>query len=127
MSRARRQLESELRALLREPMDDAALRDRLEGVAEALSLFSGFTWLWGPELYRRNRVLFRPFILARFGTVYIEDPKDFRWEPVLWKGAMGTALDAWLREVEAERDVALFRKLILWKFAGIHGRKRSAT
>jgi hypothetical protein len=127
MSRARRQLESELRALLREPMEDVALRDRLEGIAEALTLFSGFTWLWGPELYRRNRVLFRPFILARFGTIYVENPKEFHWVPVEWKGATGTALDGWLREVESDRDVGLFRKLFLWKFDGVRGRKRAAT
>lgn len=108
-------------------MEDVALRERLEGIAEALSLFAGFTWLWGPELYQRNRVLFRPFILARFGTAYTENPREFDWHPVEWKGAIGTALDAWLREVESDRDVPLFRKLFLWKFAGVHGRKRGAT
>jgi hypothetical protein len=124
MSRARRQLESDLRELLRKPVADPELRDQFDVLANQLSLFSGFTWLWGPELYRRNRVLFRPFILSRFGTAYIENPKAFRWYPVEWKGEVGKRLDEWLRQVESDGDVSLFRKLFLWKMSAVDWRSR---
>lgn len=38
-------------------MADAELREQLEKLAVAEVSFSGFTWLFGPELYRRNRIL----------------------------------------------------------------------
>lgn len=127
MSRARRQLESDLRALLGGPTADSELRDQFDVLANQLSLFSGFTWLWGPELYRRNRVLFRPFILSRFGTAYIENPRAFRWDPVEWKGEVGKHLDEWLRQVESDGDVSLFRKLFLWKMSAAGWRNRDTT
>lgn len=127
MSRARRQLESDLREWLRKPIADSELRDQFDVLANQLSLFSGFTWLWGPELYRRNRVLFRPFILSRFGTAYIENPKASYWDPVEWKGEVGKRLDAWLRQVESDGDVSLFRKLFLWKMSAVGWRNRDTT
>lgn len=127
MSRARRELESDLREWLRKPVADSELRDQFDVLADQLSLFSGFTWLWGPELYHRNRVLFRPFILSRFGTAYIENPKASYWDPVEWKGEIGKRLDTWLRQVESDGDVSLFRKLFLWKISAVGWRNRGTT
>ena len=56
-----RELEGEVRALLAGPLDDAALRARLEELAREPA-FGGLTPVWGPALYRRNRVSFRAFL-----------------------------------------------------------------
>ena len=93
-------------------LSDTQLRGQLEELAEEVT-FNGFTWLWGPDLYQRNRVLFRPFILSHFSN-FLTKPK-WRWEPVLWKGEIGRALDAWLGEVDRNDDVELFRRLYPWK------------
>src|SRR6266498_5759206 len=79
-----KELEQTIRSLLQRPMADAELREQLEKLAAGEISFSGFTWLFGPELYRRNRILFRPFILSRFST-YMVLPK-FRSEMIQWKG-----------------------------------------
>ena len=119
-----KELEQTIRALLQQPIADAALRERLEQLAVAEISFSGFTWLFGPELYRRNRVLFRPFILSRFST-YMILPK-WRSEPVLWK-RKDKILDAWLAEVDRNDDADLFRKLYEWKLSErFDWRKRDA-
>ena len=61
-----RELEAEITRLLKSGMDDRSLRNELDALAEKEPAFPGFTWFWGPILYRRNRTLFRPFILSRF-------------------------------------------------------------
>jgi hypothetical protein len=106
-----REFEARLRRLLAAPLDDAALRTELERLA-ADRLFSGFTHVWGPVLYARNRVMFRPFILAHFAT-WLPDGGHFS-ENVTWKSS-AAALDAWLDEVDRRDDVELFRKLYRWK------------
>lgn len=73
-------LEKAIRRLLREEWPDEQLRTKLEALAEAEGNFSAFTWLWGPVLYKRNRVLFRPFILGRFGQIL--RLKKHKWETV---------------------------------------------
>src|SRR5262249_20863702 len=90
-----KELEAEVRALLKQPLDDAALRGQLEALA-AEPAFNGLTYLWGPELYRRNRVLFRPFILDHFAAAF---QTLWEWKPVRWKDH-AAALDAWLEEVD---------------------------
>lgn len=112
-------LDQALRSLLEGPSGDATLRAELERLAEAEISFSGFTWLWGPELYRRNRVFFRPFILSRFAS-YMTLPK-WKVEAVAWKGAVAEILDAWLAEVDALDDIELFRKLYNWKLSSVYG------
>src|SRR6266540_3430900 len=92
------ELEQTIRALMQRPMADAELREQLEKLAAVEISFSGFTWMFGPELYRRNRVLFRPFILSRFST-YMVLPK-FRSETIQWRGDKAKILDAWLAEVD---------------------------
>ena len=65
----RKALEKAIRRTLAEDWPDEQLSTKLEALAETEENFRGFTWLWGPELYRRNRLLFRTFILGRFGQL----------------------------------------------------------
>jgi hypothetical protein len=108
-------LEQTIRSLLQRPMADAELREQLEKLAATEISFSGFTWLFGPELYRRNRILFRPFILSRFST-YMVLPK-YRTEMIRWKGAPARILDAWLAETDRNDDAELFKRLYEWKLS----------
>jgi hypothetical protein len=108
-------LEKAIRRLLREDWPDDQLRTKLETLAETEENFSAFTWVWGPVLYKRNRVLFRPFILGRFGQVLRR--KKYKWEIVQWKGDVAAALEPWLAEVDRRDDVALFRRLYEWKLS----------
>ncbi len=89
-----KELEQTIRGLLQRPMSDAELREQLEKLATTEISFAGFTWLFGPELYRRNRILFRPFILSRFSTFMVL-PK-FRSEMIRWKGDKAKVLDPFL-------------------------------
>jgi hypothetical protein len=108
-----RELEKHIRALLASAQPDSELRSTLERLATAELSFPGFTWLWGPELYRRNRLLFRPFVQSRFSS-YMALPK-WKIEHISWKGDQGVILDRWLEEVDRNDDVELFRKLLEWK------------
>jgi hypothetical protein len=103
---------ADIEALLAAPLSDTQLRGRLEELAQA-NAFGGYTWLWGPDLYRRNRVLFRPFILNHFASWLTTGA--WRVKEVAWKGDTGRRLDAWLAEVDANDDVALFQRLYNWK------------
>src|SRR5215467_7243585 len=119
------ELEQTIRALMQRQMADAELRGQLEHLAAAEISFPGFTWLFGPELYRRNRVLFRPFILSRFST-YMTLPK-WKVQVISWKGDKARILDAWLAEVDKNDDADLFRRLYEWKLSGrFDWRKRDA-
>jgi hypothetical protein len=120
-----KELEQNIRALIERPLADAELRTQLEQLAAAEVSFSGFTWLFGPELYRRNRLLFRPFILSRFST-YMVLPK-WKSEVIHWKGDKAKILEAWLSEVDKNDDTDLFRRLYEWKLSGrFDWRKRDA-
>jgi hypothetical protein len=120
-----RELEQTLRTLLGQPLADAALREQLEKLAVEEMSFTGFTWLFGPDLYRRNRILFRPFILSRFST-YMALPK-WKFEIIRWKGDKAARLDAWLAEVDKNDDTDLFRRLYEWKLSErFDWRKRDA-
>lgn len=104
------ELEAEVRALLEQQFRDEELRSKLEALAPEQA-FNGLTYLWGPELYRRNRVLFRPFILNHFAQMF---QVGWDWKPVRWKDHAKT-LDAWLEEADQRGDVELFRRLYPWK------------
>jgi hypothetical protein len=120
-----KEIEQKLLSLLHCQLADAELREQLEKLAAAEISFSGFTWLFGPELYRRNRVLFRPFILSRFST-YMTLPK-WKVQVISWKGDKARILDAWLAEVDKNDDADLFRRLYEWKLSGrFDWRKRDA-
>jgi len=110
-----KELEQSIRKLLQQPTADAALREQLEKLAAEEISFSGFTWRFGPELHRRNRVLFRPFILSRFST-YMVLPK-WKMEVIRWKGDKAKILEAWLAEVDKHDDADLFRRLYEWKLS----------
>lgn len=120
-----KELEQRIRGLLQQPMADAALREQLEKLAADEISFSGFTWLFGPDLYRRNRILFRPLILSRFST-YMVLPK-WKTQTIRWKGDTAKILEAWLAEVDKNDDADLFRRLYEWKLSErFDWRKRDA-
>jgi hypothetical protein len=110
-----KELEQTIRSLIAQSLADAELRERLEKLAATEINFSGFTWLFGPELYRRNRILFRPFILSRFAT-YMTLPK-WKIEVIRWKGEKARILEAWLIEADRNDDADLFRRLYEWKLS----------
>ena len=111
-------LEGEIKAAFSLP--DPALRDRMDELSRHWA-FSGLTWLWGPQLYFRDRIVYRPFILSHFGTHV--------WS--LWKGERGVPwrLDEWLAQVESQGDIELARRLLAWKIgdAGGWDYKRSSA
>ncbi len=118
------ELEKRIRSLLAQPLEDAALREELEKLAASEISFSGFTWLFGPILYRRNRILFRPFIVSRFST-YMVLP---HWKTQVhhWP-SKADVLEPWLAEVDKNDDADLFRKLYEWKLSSrFDWRKRDA-
>lgn len=117
-----KELEQSIRSLLQRPMADAELREQLEKLAVAEIFFSGFTWLFGPELYRRNPILFRPFILSRFST-YMVLPK-WKTEMIRWKGDRGKILESWLAEVDKNDDADVFRRLYEWKLSERFDRRK---
>lgn len=107
------QLKRTIEELLANQRDDLRLRDHLEGVRRDLAL-PGLTWFWGPELYRRNRVVFREFILAHFSDVERSDTWPQKRVP--WTGH-AARLESWLTDVRGHRDIMLARRLWRWKFA----------
>ena len=120
-----KELEQTIRALLKQSTGDAELRGALETLAAAEISFSGFTWLFGPELYRRNRILFRPFILSRFSPFMVL-PK-WRTQTIRWQGDKARILETWLAEVDKHDDADLFRRLYEWKLSErFDWRKRDA-
>src|SRR5579885_3337462 len=77
-------LEAEVAALLEQKLGDDGLRQRLEALASEPA-FNGLAYLWGPELYRRNRVMFRPFILNHFNQFSLMFEVGWNWQPVRWR------------------------------------------
>ena len=71
--------------------------------------FPGLTWLWGPELYQRDRLLFRPLLLAKFSGQTWKG--GWRWTNTPWSGR----LQAWLEQADQDQDVELCRRLLNWK------------
>lgn len=111
--------------MLRQPLADGVLRERLETLAVNEISFSGLIWLFAPELYRRNRVLFGPLILSRFST-YLLLPK-WRAEPIPWNGDKAQILEAWLAQVDKDDDVELFRRLYEWRLSGVGQRREKGA
>jgi hypothetical protein len=95
--------------------DDAELKQRLEGVATQRA-FGGMCWYWGPKLYARNRVAFRPFVLQHFSDyALVQSTLSSPLQQIPWDGKQAPGLQAWLEEVDRADDVPLFRKLYAWK------------
>ncbi|NLE59636.1 MAG: gliding motility protein [Planctomycetes bacterium] len=109
-----KQLQQTLEELFSHQADDQRLRDHLEGVRRN-DAFSGLTWFWGPQLYKRNRAVFRPLILEHFSEWYVS-PKG-RWTRISWS-EHSDALESWLVMAREARDSRLVRRLLRWRFAG---------
>lgn len=104
---------AEVSALLADTsLDDRGLLLRLELLAKE-PVFGGLTPQWGPSLYERDKVRFRPFILAWFSE-WSTDGKG-AWKATPWDGEHRDALDAWLERADREDDVAVFRRLNRWR------------
>lgn len=106
-------LRQSLQQLVEAQPDDQRLRDHLEGLQRDEAL-PGLTWFWGPRLYARNRVLFRPFILNHFSDW---ERTGLRWQRVPWS-EHAAQLEPWLQAARTHRDTALVRRLLRWKYAG---------
>lgn len=107
-----REMDAAVRELLARNLEDEPLRDALEALA-LKPWFREFSWLWGPELAQRSRVLFRPFLLNQL-TPWALDAKGKAFEA--WKKPeVAAKLQAWLDETDRRDDVELFRKLYLWR------------
>ncbi len=105
-----------IRAALALSSDEAA-RIELERLT-ALPYFGNFTWLWAPALMKRNRVMFRPFVLSNFDR----SAMDADGEMIdAWKGDRGAALQALLDEVDAADDIELTKRLYTWQLAARGG------
>jgi len=113
-------VERQVRGLLAGALDDASLRAALEELALTEGGFPLLTWLWGPELWRRNRRFFRPFVLARFSSAGFVGKK---WVNVTWK-ERAKVLEPWLAEADLADDVELFRRLHAWKLTRLQGGAR---
>ena len=108
-------LQKTIRQLIIDQPDDLRLRDHLE-VLTRDERFSGLTWFWGPELYRRNRVVFGDLIQNHFS----EWTRSLNgWKRVCWQ-THGNELQAWLDEARRCRDTRLVRRLLRWKLAAKH-------
>ncbi|MFZ2957444.1 MAG: gliding motility protein [Candidatus Ozemobacteraceae bacterium] len=107
-----REVEGRIRALLGGCVAPEDLLRNLEELA-LQPAFSGFTWLYGPELYRRDRIRFRPFLLSHFAEYQFDPPSSF--STVSWDKEKTPVLDAWLEQTDRFDDLELFRRLMQWK------------
>lgn len=95
-------LAQEIGALIDGERDDRVLREKLERLAVGEFRFAEGAASYGPTLYARDRVLFRPLLLAHF-TGFGPVPKD---------------IDAWMDQADRHNDVELYRALYAWKNRG---------
>ena len=112
-----KQIQKTLQELIEQQPNDQRLRDHIEGLTRS-DVFSGLTWFWGPMLYERNRVLFRPLILNHFSDWMIEP--NFRWARVRWTD-YADELETWLASARKHRDTTMVRKLMQWRYAPASG------
>jgi hypothetical protein len=105
-----KEVERQTRALLAAGLGPDELRARLEALASEW-YFPGLAWLWGPALYRRDRVRFRPFILAHWGG--FAQAGLLGTSPVPWNDD----LERWFAEVDRDDDIELLRRLLPIKYA----------
>lgn len=112
MSSNANRLKRAIEGLLADQRDDLRLRDHFEGLRHDQEL-PGLTWFWGPELYRRNRAVFRELILAHFATLEggIVGLRQVKWSE------HAERLEIWLGETRRNRDTWLTRRLLRWKHA----------
>src|SRR5687768_6043462 len=101
-----RDIEPELERLLSSSQDDRALLSGLEELRRT-GPFGLLIHRWGPALYERNPVLFRPFLLSSFTTGGFDGKK---WRTIAWKD-VASQVEPWFIAVDAKDDVELFRLL----------------
>jgi len=111
------ELEQWVRQCLAQP-DRECLRSLEEGPARHYG-FGGLTWLWGPELFSRDAVLFRPLLLAK--SSWMTWGGGWNWSPTPWS----PKLESWLAAVEQKQDVELCQRLLQWKLLSQAGFKFS--
>ncbi len=121
--REAREMDAALRSAFASAIDDRALRDRLEALAQK-PRFAEFTWFWGPSLSTRNRVLFRPLILSNFSSFSL-NAEGALFDP--WKGDTAAPLERWLQALDAADDVQLTRRLYAWRLQHTPRKRREAT
>jgi len=112
MTESSKKVKRTIEELLANQQDDLRLRDHLEGLRRDEAV-PGLTWFWGPELYRRNRVVFSEFILAHFSNFELGGIQG--WRRVKWD-EHGQRLQSWLDLARRDRDIWLTRRLLRWKF-----------
>jgi hypothetical protein len=108
-----RQLRTTIEQLIAAQPDDQRLRDHIEGLTRD-EHFPGLTWFWGPRLYARSRAIFRPFVLNHFSNWELGGRR--RWRRIDWS-EHEAELEAWLKQVRANRDTRLVRQILGWKYA----------
>lgn len=113
-----KEMATAVRAVLARGLEDEALRDALEELSTR-PWFREFSWLWGPAVATRSRVLFRPFLLNHISSWSLnEKGKAFNaWK----KGRTAEELQAWLEEADRRDDVEVFRKLYEWRLVQLLG------
>ena len=113
-----KEMDTAVRAVLARALGDEALLGALEELSTR-NWFRDFFWLWGPAVARRNRVLFRPFILNHFSSLPLnEKGKAFNaWK----KGETAHELQALLEDADRRDDVEVFRKLYQWRLVQVLG------
>jgi hypothetical protein len=104
-------------------VDSTELKAKLEELSDEVS-FDGLTHIWGPLLYRKAPIVFRPFILSHFSSYLVE--KNWRFKQIRWKGAVAKSLEPWMNEVDQADDVELFRRLYSWKLSDLSHKKARA-
>lgn len=99
VARERRELDTALTDALGK--DDVGLLVALESLARRYrGVFPETVARWAPVIWKRDRVRFRPFLLAQITS----------WNTAPWKAAKGV-LPAWIAEVEHVADDELFQRL----------------
>jgi hypothetical protein len=121
LERESREVEQALRGLFALPLDDGQLRQGMEELGKRWA-FPRLLALWGPGLYFRNRVVFRPFILAHF-PVFTTDVSGRASSP--FEGPSADLFKQWLEEVERREDVEFFRRLYSLQHQGLSWEARS--
>ena len=100
-------LEAAVRTALAGP--DSQLTAAMESLARHFA-FRGLVWLWGPDLYRRDRIRFRPLILSHF--------EMYQWTGGFSRKSISfkkNGLESWLQACEAAEDASLTNRLLRWK------------
>jgi hypothetical protein len=117
-------VQAEIERLLREESDDRTLRERLETLTKEPGFHGVPGPVWAPVLYRRNRIIFRPFLVTHLApyTLFLR-----KWHRLDWTGNTARALEPLLAQVDKDGDVVLFRKLYAWKLGLNRGDRKGAT